>query len=249
MLAEAFASGTTCIHRLDPRVRIVAALFFSVFTAVARSYAVLGGAFSAAVILVLLARLDAKTLMRRLLTLNIFVLVVWLVVPFTYQGESVFAVGMFAASRQGIAVAAKITLKANAIFLAFSSLVSTMPLVTLGHALQHLAVPPKLVHLLLFTYRYIHVIEREYRRLFKAIQIRCFKPGVNRHTYRTYAYLVGMLLVKSFSRSSRVYEAMICRGFKGRLYSMHRFRITAVDLCFLGLMVFLVSGLAYCEWL
>lgn len=123
--------------------------------------------------------------------------------------------GPLVATVEGVGLAARITLKANAILLVFIALVATMPVATLGHALHRLAVPDKLVHLLLFTYRYIHVMEKEYKRLHNAAVIRGFRPRTDRHTYKTYAYLVGMLLVRSLARAERVYDAMLCRGFQG----------------------------------
>ncbi|MCK7503788.1 MAG: energy-coupling factor transporter transmembrane protein EcfT [Desulfobacterales bacterium] len=68
------------------------------------------------------------------------------------------------AAREGVELAAQITLKSNAIVLAFMALVATMPLATAGHALHRLRVPDKIVHLLLMTYRYIFVLEQEYQR-------------------------------------------------------------------------------------
>jgi len=62
--------------------------------------------------------------------------------------------------------------------------------------------------------------------------IRCFKPGTNMHTYRTYAYLVGMLIVRSYERSQRIYQAMLCRGFSGRFPVVSHFRLGKGDVVF-----------------
>ncbi|NIR17569.1 MAG: cobalt ECF transporter T component CbiQ, partial [Desulfobacterales bacterium] len=65
--------------------------------------------------------------------------------------------------------------------------------------------------LLFFSYRYIHVIYLEYVRLLNAMKVRCFHPRSDVHTYKAYAHLVGMMLLKSYDRSERVYGAMLCR--------------------------------------
>jgi cobalt/nickel transport system permease protein len=93
-------------------------------------------------------------------------------------------------------------------------------------------VPDKLTHLLLFTVRYLDVLHREYLRLWAAMKTRGFRPRVNRHTYRSYSYLVGMLLVRSFDRSERVVAAMKCRGFRGRFYLLDHFALSRSDLPF-----------------
>jgi cobalt/nickel transport system permease protein len=77
-----------------------------------------------------------------------------------------------------------------------------------------------MVQLLLLAYRYIFVIEQEYQRLYRAAKMRNFRPASNLHTYRTYAYLVGMLFVRASERARRVHLAMKCRGFTGRFHSL-----------------------------
>jgi cobalt/nickel transport system permease protein len=155
------------------------------------------------------------------------------VIPFTFPGEPLFRLGPFVAARQGVDLAAQITLKSNAIVLAFMALVATMPFATAGHALHRLQVPDKIVHLLLMTYRYIFVLEQEYQRLVRAARIRGFQPGTNLHTYRTYAYLVGMLFVRAVDRAERVRWAMLCRGFKRKFYSLQEFKAGPGGVAFL----------------
>jgi cobalt/nickel transport system permease protein len=84
-------------------------------------------------------------------------------------------------------------------------------------------VPDKLVYMMLITYRYLFLLEQEYQRLIRAMKIRNFRPGTNLHTYRTYAYLVGMLFVRASERARRVHWAMVCRGFSGRFTSLRNF--------------------------
>ena len=77
--------------------------------------------------------------------------------------------------------------------------------------------------MLLFTYRYLYVFEQEFHRLVQAMKIRGFQPRTNLHTYRSYAYLAAMLLVRSYDRADRVFQAMLCRGFHGIFYSLRTF--------------------------
>jgi cobalt/nickel transport system permease protein len=146
-----------------------------------------------------------------------------------------------------VQLAAQITLKSNAIVLAFMALVATMPFSTVGHALHWLRVPDKVVHLMLMTYRYIFVLEQEYQRLSRAARIRGFQPGTNLHTYRTYAYLVGMLFVRAIDRAERVRRAMICRGFKRKFYSLQDFKAGAGSVIFLIFISAAVLGIAALE--
>jgi cobalt/nickel transport system permease protein len=86
-------------------------------------------------------------------------------------------------------------------------------------------------------------------RLISALKVRGFRPGTNLHTYKTFAYLVGMLLVRSAERAERVHNAMLCRGFRGRLYSLNQFSIHRVDIVTLIFMTGLIVALGVIEWL
>jgi cobalt/nickel transport system permease protein len=145
----------------------------------------------------------------------------------TYGGEPWTHIGRLAVSRPGILLCLQISLKTAAILLAYTALLATMPLSTLGHTLHRLGAPAKLVHLLLLAYRYIFVIEQEYQRLYRAARIRNFRPGSNLHTYRTYAYLLGMLFVRATERARRVHLAMKCRGFNGQFHCLRHYSHTA----------------------
>ena len=71
---------------------------------------------------------------------------------------------------------------------------------------------------------------------------------MNRHTYRAYGYLVGMLLVRSLDRSERIVAAMKCRGFRGRFYLLDHFAYSLHDLGFAVTGVALLLLLGLVEW-
>jgi cobalt/nickel transport system permease protein len=236
MHLEEFAEGSTFLHRLDPRVKFLTVMPLVVLVAVMRGiegplYALaIGIAFSA------LARLEPGKLLQRLLAVNFFVLMLWVFLPFGVPGREVFSVGPWAASREGMSYALSITVKANAIVLLTIAVFGTSEAMSLAHALVHLRAPEKLVYLFFFFYRYISVLHGEYSRLRKAMAVRCFRPDARLHTYRTYAYLVGMLLVRSYERSQRIYDAMLCRGFRGHFPVAAHFHLHKADLAFGALM-------------
>jgi cobalt/nickel transport system permease protein len=103
--------------------------------------------------------------------------------------------------------------------------------------LVHLRVPQRIVQLFFFTYRYISVIHREYLSLRSSMRMRCFNPGTNFHTYRSFAYLVGMLFVRSLDRSERIYQAMVLRGFSGTFWTLDHFHMRRSDWVALATMV------------
>ncbi len=84
MVAETFADGDSLLHRLDPRYKVILAVFFSIVAALADKAPTLflGVAFS--VFLIVLARLNFRQLLVRLLIVNGFIAFLWLFLPFTF---------------------------------------------------------------------------------------------------------------------------------------------------------------------
>ena len=249
MVCETFSQGDSIVHRLDPRGRVVAAAAFSVLIAVSSRFVVLWAGLAVAVALAFGARLPLVAVLRRLAALNGFMLLLAVLLPLTSPGTPLFRIGPLPFSEEGALLAGGITLKANAIVLALTAFLGTLEITTLGHAFTHLRVPDKLTHLFLFTVRYIDVLHHEYRRLVQAMKVRCFRPRMSRHTYRTYGYLVGMLLVKSLDRSDRIFAAMKCRGFRGRFYVLDHFAFARRDAVFGVLSLAALVGLGWMEWM
>jgi cobalt/nickel transport system permease protein len=132
-----------------------------------------------------------------------------------------------------------IAARANAIVLVLTALLTTMEAADLARALRALRVPPALVTLFLLTGRYVFVLQTEYQRLRQAMRVRAFRPKMDRHTLRTFGNLAGMLVVKGFDRSERVYQAMKCRGYTGAIPLRDPARIGVRDASF---------GLAAVAW-
>lgn len=247
MLDEPFSHGRSFVHTLDPRVRLVMATIFSVTLAlVRRPETALAGLFCAALIL-LLSRPPLPDLTRRVVAVNMFLLFLWAVVPLTMPGEALMSIGPFQISSAGVALVWLVTLKANAIFCAMLALVASMDSATLGQALDRLHAPSRLVFLFLFTYRYLHVLAGEWQRLLTAARLRGFVPRTNMHTYRTLGFLFGMVLVRAYDRSERVYQAMLLRGFTGRFRTVRSFSARLRDAVAAACCVLLVAGFVTME--
>ncbi|MCI5144256.1 MAG: cobalt ECF transporter T component CbiQ [Candidatus Electrothrix sp. AR3] len=200
-----------------------------------------------ALILLSVARLSWIRIMRRLLVVNSFNLLLWVLLPLTYGGEELFHYAGLVLSWPGLLLAALITVKANALILIFISLLATSTVAQLGHGLQELRCSPQLCQLLLFSYRYIFLIYEELQRLQRAANLRCFTPGTNLHTYKTYSYFLGMLLVKSWNRAARVQQAMLLRGFSGQFHSLHVMKMGRGDVLLLLVLLLASVGLAAFE--
>ena len=115
-------SGPSYLARIDPRARIAAAVILAVVVAVARSVPAMALAMVVGGGLIALARISPGDLFRRLLPLEILLVVLMVVLPWPEYG------------RQGLLLAIVVALKANAVVLAVTALIGTLDAVTLGHA-------------------------------------------------------------------------------------------------------------------
>ncbi len=207
------------IHRIDPRARLAVCGALLVSVALAGRMGPLAGILGALLALIVLFRLPVRILGRRLLALNAFLSLWWATAPWLDP-------------HHGARMALLATAKANAMLLLLSLLVSTIDLVSLGHALAHLRAPRKLVHLFLFTVRYTEVLWIEQQRMLRAVRARAFRPRMELRTYRAVSRLVGMSLVRSLDRSDRVLAAMRCRGYRGAFHLLHHFHFHRRDFWF-----------------
>ncbi len=248
MISESYAIGNSCFHRLDPRVKLVAATLYAFLVASAGRFSTLGAALLISSILLFLTRLPFRALAKRILLVNGFIGLFWLVLPWSIAGEPLAGIGFVTLSREGTLLAARLTLKSNAILLAFIALVATSSIASIGRAMSLLRLPDKLVQLLLMTYRYVFVLEQEYERLRRAVSARSFAPCTSIHTYRTFACLSGMLIVRAAERAERVSWAMRCRGFRGKFHALYELVLTPNDKIWAAVLGAAVLLLGTIEW-
>ncbi len=240
MFESKYQEGDSFIHRADPRIRILSGLLLSFSTALLKKIEVSLFFLFFSFFLLFLSKIPFRKVIKSLFFANFFIGFLWLFVPFSLPGDILFQIWKLKATKEGIKLATLITLKCNAILIIIILFVATIPIHSLGHALNEIGLPNKLVLIFLMSYRYITVIKDEYSRLMQAARLRCFSPKTDLHTYRTYAYLIAMVFIRSYERGIRIYNAMLLRGFRGRFYSLKEFSLNVSDVLIL-LSAFLIS--------
>ena len=243
------------LQLLTPRVRILSAGLVSVATALVENPFTAGLFLLFSMVLAGASQIPVRDIWKRLSPVVWFLVMIWLFLPLTFGGESLYEWNFMGIpielSRPGILLSLNISLKSMAILLIFTCLIATLPIQALGNGLEQLRVPGKLIFLLLMSYRYIYVIREEYERLMRAARFRGFRPGTNLHSYKTYAYLTGMLFVRASLRAKRVHQAMQCRGFTGRFHALDIYPSHWLNPCFLTLAAACGLGLSVLDliWL
>lgn len=206
---------------MDPRLKVLCSFIYSFVVASENNFLFLLY-LSALPFFLIIFLPDIKNLLKKLIPVNLFIFLLYLIIPFTYPGDKISFL-FFKFSTQGIKYCWMITVKANLIVITTILFLSTSPFLHIIHALHHLKTPEKIVNLFYFFSRYIPVLNREAKRLKMAMKARSFVPKNSLHTYRTYGNLAGMIILNSYNRAGSVYKAMIARNFSGTFWTKNHF--------------------------
>jgi cobalt/nickel transport system permease protein len=248
MIDSKFINKNSFLNRIDPRVRLVFTFFYALVIAVLKDVNAVYVALMLPFLLIFTRNIRYFNLLKRLTVVNGFIFLLWIFLPLSFPGETLYHFKTLSFSKEGFEYAYLITLKSNAILITTIFLLGISSFIEIAHALDHLGISKKLIFLLYFCYRYIQDISWQYKKLTNSLKIRGFTPKTNLFTYKTYAYLVGMLLVKSYDRAERVIKAMTCRGFNGTFFTLNHFHFKSSDYIYSSagaIYLLLITGAAF----
>ncbi len=220
----------TIIHRLDPRIKLIVTFIFILTVVSFNKYEVSGliPFFLFPVLVLSLGDIPAKFIIKKILLVSPFAILVGIFNPFLdttvlFDKYGVLISGGWI-SFLSIIIKFFLTISAAILLIATTS----FPGVCL--ALQKLGVPEIFVSQLLFLYRYIFVLMEELMRIVRARDMRAF--GKKGKGARIFINLIGVLFIRTVERSERIYQAMLSRGFSGRIETSKRYRISRADIIF-----------------
>lgn len=131
-----------------------------------------------------------------------------------------------------------IMLKTILTVMAVLILIATTSMKELLQVMVQLKVPPIVILQLTMTFRYLELLMEEALVMYHAYMLR--SPGARGIKLKDMGPFLGQLILKSFGRAERVYYAMKCRGFAGKIrFSEHR-KINFADLIYLVLITLLL---------
>ena len=235
------AAGTSPLHRWDVRCKIVTILVYSFMITAIQQMTTALVAIGLSCLVLAVAQVSLTKVLMRLLAIVGFITMFLLVMPFTVplkSGDTVIVFGgldWLHFSMRGFWLAATIAAKAVAITLLMEPLLATAPLPVTLRGLSRLGVPDMAGQMVLLSYRYLNVFRHEARRMSTGMQVRGFRKRTGLTTVQAMANFLGMLFVRSFERTERVFDAMRARGYKGRFPEQAKLRLRTMDLVGAGL--------------
>ena len=240
--AEELAKGDGLLQRLDPRIKVVGILALVVASAMAHRLWVIGAVFAVAVTMAVMSRVSLGLLGRRVwIPILMFTGVIALPAPFMIPGREVWRVPWAAwpVTAQGVASACYLVGRVETAATLSVLLVLCTPWSHVLKALRVLRVPVVLVVILGMTYRYILLLLQTAHDMFESRQSRMVGRLEGKERRRVASSSAGVLMSKSLQLSGEVYGAMLSRGFRGEVYVLDDFRISALDWTMLAVLVVL----------
>jgi cobalt/nickel transport system permease protein len=232
MLLDRYVPGTSPLHRLDARVKLVLAVSYIVCAALLPVGAWLALLCLTALVwlAIIVSGVGLRAILKRTL-LGLPFLLIAVTVIFSVPGEPVLRIPLgfarLTVTDAGLLRFATIVWKSWLSLQVALLLSATTHFLNMLHALRALRLPSILVAILSLMYRYLFVLADEAQRLQRARVCRSAAfDGTGGGTLlwraRVTGRMVGTLLLRAFERSERIYLAMLARGYTGELRTLEQ---------------------------
>jgi cobalt/nickel transport system permease protein len=233
---EQLAGGNSPVHHLHPGAKIFITLVYmiTVISFPSRQVSALAPFLLYPAVLMSLSGTSWRPLLVRL----------GAALPFSLAGgisnlltlrETAFYLGSFPVNF-GLLSFISIMLKMILTVFAVLILIATTSFVDMSRQLAAMGMPKVLSLQLVMTYRYISTLIHEAASMFTAYMLR--SPGQKGIKMKDTGSFLGQLLLRSFDRAERVYQAMKCRGFDGVYRAAAVRRLRPSDWAY----IFILSG-------
>ncbi len=237
---DKYSNLDSLIHHLDVRAKIImffALIILAVSTPAASYYAFIVY-WAILLILLFLSRLPWVHVVKRSLIVIPFVFMVAIFIPFLKTdavggGYNLVGLNM---SRSGLLVLWNVLVKSCISVTSLVILSSSTSFKDLMRGFERLKVPPIIIAISSFMYRYLFIVGDEALRMKIARDSRNFS-GRWIWDARVIGHMIGALFLRSYERGERVYLAMASRGYDGTIRGFGDSEITRKDYIFAGAII------------
>ncbi|BFM41077.1 cobalt ECF transporter T component CbiQ [Synechocystis sp. LKSZ1] len=219
MALDQYAHLDSWLHRWHPRYKLIGLLALIVAFAQVESLALLPAMVAVTLTLYSVSKLPWHFLAQRLRYPSLFLLGMVGLLPF-YSGQTILGHwGWLSLRQEGLEALLLTTTRFWAIMTLSLILLGTMSFLTTARTLRSLGLPALLIDLLLLSYRYLFEIGQDWQQMHRAMALRGFgatslaRPPAKYRQIGQLAAVTATLLIRSYERAERIYQAMRLRGY------------------------------------
>ncbi|MHB8085467.1 MAG: cobalt ECF transporter T component CbiQ [Dehalococcoidia bacterium] len=232
---------------LDPRVKVVTLILFTILVGLARDFPLLIAIFILALILVVLSKVPLALYFSRLfIFIPIFTALIAIPALFITPGAPlVYIAGKAVITVQGAHTAGLLIMRVIDSLSLGLLLIFTTPWTKFLQALRWLRLPSLVVDILGMTYRYIFLLLHTANSMFLARQSRTIGGFTGAENRRWLGRALATTMIKSQHLSEEVYLAMLSRGYRGEIRTLNELRLRGRDFAW---MAFAVAAISLMLW-
>ena len=242
---EGLSGGDTCIHRLHPTAKLLATVAFLAIVASFDKYSLgrLVPFVFYPTIVAAISETPYSALFKRLIIALPFCLFAG-VTNVIFDRNPALMLGGFTISF-GVVSLLTMLLKTYLCVMSVLIFVSVTPFSDITKAMRRLRVPIFFVTVFEITYRYVCVLFLEAHSMYTAYILRSPKGrGIN---IKDMGSFIGQLLLRSFDRAERVYNAMKCRGYALNSSSRADRKFSTSDFVFLATVLIFCAAFRFAD--
>ncbi|MGN0522950.1 MAG: energy-coupling factor transporter transmembrane component T family protein [Eubacterium sp.] len=217
--------GNSVIHRLDPRMKTILIILMMVAVFICKNYLALGITALATALIILISRVNIKTILKGVKPILIIVLITTLLNLFYGVGEPIVSFWIFNITLNGINNAVFMASRVLLLIILGLMLTYTTTPTALTDAVESLLKPLKLfkvdVHSIAMTMtialRFIPTLIEEVDKIMSAQKSRGadMESGGIINRVKAIVPVIIPLFISSFRRANELADAMECRCYRG----------------------------------
>jgi energy-coupling factor transport system permease protein len=255
-----YLSGSSVVHRLDPRTKITIVGVFMVVLFTATNAAAYATLTTFTVLAVHLARVPVRMLLRGLRPVLILLVLTFTLQLFLTPGRTMFILGPLVASWEGLRMGLFMVARLLLLLVMASLLTLTTSPVSLTDGLESVLAPFRLVGLpahelammMTIALRFIPTLMEEADKIMKAQMARGadFESRSLSRRIRSLVPLLVPLFVSAFRRADELATAMEARCYRGGRHRtrLNRLRATVLDAAAAALTGFMAAVVIGLRW-
>ncbi|MEM2934226.1 MAG: cobalt ECF transporter T component CbiQ [Halobacteria archaeon] len=215
---EREALKKSMLHKLEGRIKIAAALAVIIYAVLAKDISKLFAVECYLIALALLAQLQLKLLVKRLLLILPFGGTIAIFQLFLKEGSVLYSLPLgITITTEGLTFSALLLSKLAVCITSVILLSSLSPMHELIASARRIGIPREVILLFGLFARYLFVFQNAYQRIKLAQETRCFRISNRKVPYswilEQLSYSISLLFIRAYEQGERTYISMLSRGY------------------------------------